>query len=140
MSIERSVRYREMKTGLLAPALMFLMVLALPLRAEDKPAKQPSLWMKQKLLASQAILAALAEGDFNRINQNAKAMSLMEFLEKAFRADTPGYRTQLLLFEFADRELIRAADEKNLDAATLAYNQLTISCVNCHKIVRDAAK
>jgi len=56
------------------------------------------------------------------------------------RASRPEYRTQLRLFEFADRELIRAAAEKNLDAATLAYNQLTVSCVNCHKIVRASSK
>jgi len=129
-----------MKNALFAPALTFLMVLAVPLRAGDDPPKQSSLWMKQKLLASQTILKALAEGDYQSIEQNARAMSLVESLEKAFRADRPGYRTQLRLFEYADQELIRAAREKNLDGATLAYNQLTISCVNCHKIIRDPAK
>jgi len=96
--------------------------------------------MRQKVQASQAILTGLASADFQAIGQNAAAMSAMEQLEKWLRADSPGYRTQLRLFEFADRELIRAAREKNLDAATLAYNQLTISCVNCHKIVRDAVR
>jgi hypothetical protein len=46
----------------------------------------------------------------------------------------------LRLFEFADRELIRAAREENLYGATLAFTQLTISCVNCHKIVRSVPK
>jgi hypothetical protein len=96
--------------------------------------------MRQKLLASQAVLAGLAIGDYEAIGRNAQAMNVVEQLEKWLRASTPGYRTQLRLFEFADRELIRAAREKNIDAATLAYNQLTISCVNCHKIVRDVAK
>jgi hypothetical protein len=140
MRIERTGHYRWMTNTLSALAVILLPALALSLRAGDEPTKSTSVWMNQKLLASQAVLTALARGDFNGIETNAKAMSLVEILEKAFRADTPGYRTQLRLFEFADRELIRAAQEKNLEAATLAFNQLTISCVSCHKIVRDGAK
>jgi hypothetical protein len=129
-----------MKTALLTLALPLLMILALPLRAEDQPSPEASLFMRQKLQASQAVLAGLASGDYEAIGRNAQAINVVEQLEKWLRANTPGYRTQLRLFEFADRELIRAAREKNIDAATLAYNQLTISCVNCHKIIRDVAK
>jgi hypothetical protein len=129
-----------MKTVLLTLAVPLLMVLTLPLRAEDRPSPEASLFMRQKLQASQAVLAGLASGDYEAIGRNAQAMNVVEQLEKWLRANTPGYRTQLRLFEFADRELIRAAREKNIDAATLAYNQLTISCVNCHKIIRDTAR
>jgi hypothetical protein len=127
-----------MKTLLFALALTFVMVVGLPLKAEDDPGQKSSLWMRQKRQASQAILGGLAEADFESIGKNAQAMNLMTYLERWARADTPGYRTQLQLFEFADRELIRAAREKNLDAATLAYTQMTISCVNCHKLFRDS--
>ena len=34
----------------------------------------------------------------------------------------------------------KAADEQNLDAAALAYVQLTLNCVDCHKHVRDEVK
>jgi hypothetical protein len=129
-----------MKTALRTLALPLLMILTLPLRADDEPSPEASLFMRQKLQASQAVLAGLASGDYAAIARNAQAMNVVEQLEKWLRANTPGYRTQLRMFEFADRELIRAAREKNIDAATLAYNQLTISCVNCHKIIRDAAK
>ena len=37
-------------------------------------------------------------------------------------------------------ELIRQAGKKNLGGATLAYTQLTLSCVHCHNVVRDAKK
>ena len=90
--------------------------------------------MRQKLRASQEILKGLADGDFTTIGANAQSMHVMDYLEKWVRADRPEYRTQLRLFEFADRELIRSASERNLEAATLAYTQLTISCVNCHKL------
>jgi hypothetical protein len=124
----------------MSTALVILLVLATPSRAQDEPAKTSSVWMTQKVQASQAVLTGLANADFQAIAQNAAAMGVLEYFEKWQRADSPGYRTQLRLFEFANRELMRAAREKNIDAATLAFNQLTVSCVNCHKIVRDAAK
>jgi hypothetical protein len=129
-----------MKRTLTLAALALMVIVAPPLRGEDEPSKKSEIWMRQKLQASQTILKALAEGDFPAIAQNAQAMSFMDFLEKWLRSESPGYRAQLQVFEFANKELIRAAREKNIDAATLAYTQLTISCVNCHKIVRDAAK
>jgi hypothetical protein len=125
-----------MRNVLVLPLLASLLVLALPLRAQDEAAKRSSLWMRQKLAASQAVPKGLSAGDLDEVSKNATAMLLVEYLEKWVRADTPGYRTQLELFAFANRELIRAAREKNLDGATLAYNGLVVSCVNCHKIVR----
>ena len=96
--------------------------------------------MRQKLRASQEILRGLSDGDFQSIGANAQSMNVMEHLQRWARARNPEYQTQLRLFEFANRELIRAASEQNLDAATLAYTQLTVSCVNCHKIVRNVKK
>ena len=46
---------------------------------------------------------------------------------------------QLQIFQNANQQMIRMADDENLDGAALAYVQLTLSCVNCHKIVRDHA-
>ena len=35
---------------------------------------------------------------------------------------------------------IRAADKGDLDDATEGFRQLTTSCVNCHKVVRDVGR
>ena len=43
-------------------------------------------------------------------------------------------------FDYANKSLVLAARERNLDRATIAYLQLTLSCVNCHTLVRDSAK
>ena len=40
------------------------------------------------------------------------------------------------MFRRQANALTKAAQEKNLDAATLAYVRLTMSCVDCHKFVR----
>jgi cytochrome c556 len=109
---------------------------------QQKPTEQEksSVWMKQKLVFSQNILAGLTESDFDKVRTNAAAMSFLGYLEKWARADQPDYKKQVAFFDFASQELIRQAKEKNLDGATLAYNQLTVSCIQCHKIVRDVKK
>ncbi len=93
--------------------------------------------MKQKLAASQNILAGLTKGDFDAIEKNAQSMLVVEYLEKWVRAETPRYRKLTKDFEYANKALALAAREKNLDGATVAYVELTLSCIHCHKIVRD---
>jgi len=102
--------------------------------------KKASVWMKTKLSFSQNILAGLTDGDFEKIRKNAQSLNVGSYLEKLFRGDNPDYKRQLSLFDFANRELIRQAEEKNLDGATLAYTQVMISCIQCHKVVRGAKK
>jgi cytochrome c556 len=92
--------------------------------------------MEKKLEYSQQVLAGLTREDYDLVVKNAKAMNTMTELEKWFRADTQEYRAQLQIFEFANNELVRLAEERNLDGISTAYVQLTLSCVNCHKYVR----
>jgi hypothetical protein len=108
---------------------------------DDQPKqRQPSLFMKQKLGASENILAGLTKADFDAIKKNAESMLVVGYLEKWVRADMPEYQKLMKDFEFANKTLVLAANEKNLDGATIAYVQLTFSCVNCHKVVRGDAK
>jgi hypothetical protein len=107
-------------------------------QAEGK--KKASVWMKAKTGYAQNILVGLTEGDFEKIEKNAKALGVTDFLEFWFRAKQPNYRKQMMFFEHANQEVIRHAQAKNLAGVTLAFNQLTASCVECHQIVRDAKK
>ena len=111
----------------------------LPLAAlcEDKPS---SVIMARKLDHSKGILEGLATEDFELIATNAKVMSTFTQLESWFRADVPEYKAQLELFRVANKQVIRQAEAKNLDGASLAYVQLTLSCVQCHKVIRDHAR
>jgi hypothetical protein len=105
--------------------------------AADETAKKPSVWMRTKLENSQKVLGGLANGDFDAIARSAKAMNNLSELEKHVRSTTPGYRTQLLIFRAANADLIRQAERENLDGCALAFHQLTLSCVNCHKALRE---
>ncbi len=110
-----------------------------PAVAEEKPSD----WMKQKLEMSQNILAGLTKGDFDAVETNAQKMNVVNFLEKLVATDQPHYKEymrQLSAFETANRELLRQSARKNIEGSTLAYMQLTVSCVQCHRVVRDAKK
>ncbi len=102
--------------------------------------REASLWMTRKLDHSQKILAGLTKGDFQLVKKSAEALRVVGYLAKADAADVPEYRRQVRYFDDANRELIRQADNKNVNGATLAYTQLTLSCVHCHIVVRDAKK
>jgi hypothetical protein len=102
--------------------------------------QEQSIWMRQKVTASQQILEGLTREDYELIRVNAQAMHFMGYLESWARSDTPGYREQMQSFGFANGALVRAAKDKNLDGATLAYTQLAVSCVQCHKIVRGKTR
>ncbi len=113
--------------------------------AEDKEppaelANQPSIWMKKKLDYSQNILSGLASANFDKIVENAEAMQGLTKVEWFIRGRTPGYRTQLEIFLDANAEIIKQAKQDNLEGSTLAFTQLTISCVNCHKQLRASKR
>ena len=48
----------------------------------------------------------------------------------------PDYTQFSANFRAHANALTKAAKEKNVDAATLAYVRMTMSCVDCHKLVR----
>jgi cytochrome c556 len=99
-----------------------------------------SLWMKHKLAASQRILEGMTRADYEMIEKSAEGMQIASYLEAWIRADLPDYKAQFQAFDYANRAIVSAARHKNLDGVTIAYTQLTISCVQCHKIVRDKVK
>jgi hypothetical protein len=40
-------------------------------------------------------------------------------------------------FENICEEIVEQADDENLAGVTLAFNQLTVNCVNCHRSLRE---
>jgi mono/diheme cytochrome c family protein len=105
-----------------------------------KDPDKASLWMTKKLEFSQKILRGLTMGDFEMARKNADAMVVVGYLESWDRAGTPEYKKQLKSFESANKELVRQAEMKDIGAATRAYAQLVVSCIECHNVVRDAKK
>jgi hypothetical protein len=106
-------------------------------RGEDTE-KKSGLLMRQKLKYSQRMLEGLATEDFEMIRKNARLMNAFNQLESRFWADTPEYRSQLQTFQFTNNKMMRMAEAKNLEGVALAYTQMTMTCFNCHVLVRES--
>jgi hypothetical protein len=136
-------RSRCTGTGIVLAAIGIAMTGIWPLamlNGDEPPAASKeqtvSFWMKKKLDYSQNILAGIATADFDKIAENAEAMRHLSNIEGFIRGRTPGYRTQLHFFEESADEILRQAKKDNVEGAALAFTQLTVSCVNCHKQLR----
>ena len=108
--------------------------------ADEQPAPKnsgPSVWMKVKLKSTENILRGLTLGDFDLIEENARRMNHFGRLERLVHSRDAEYQTQLKFLTHANNELVRQAQKKNLDGATLAFVHLTSSCINCHRTIRD---
>lgn len=81
--------------------------------------------MKMKLELSKRIIAGLTQEDYPSLTESAKAIQLLNNLEAFSKNEAPDYQTHRKVFNFSTRELVRSAEEKNLDGATLAFNQMT---------------
>jgi len=112
-----------------------------PKNASGQPpsvtAEQPmSFWMEKKLDYSKRILEALTSGRYDEIEIQAEKMRVLGKIEGFVRGRSDSYATHLQSFDLAARELKRNAKAKNIEGATLAFNQLTTSCVTCHQSLR----
>jgi hypothetical protein len=94
--------------------------------------------MRAKLKHSQAVLEGLALADFKRIGAAADELVQVsqgaEFLN-AYKSRE--YEIQVQLFRRSAETVSRKAKDRNLDGVTLAYLDMTLSCVKCHQHTRD---
>jgi hypothetical protein len=93
-------------------------------------------FMRQKLEHSKRVLEGITMEDFALIAKHARKLRAMS-LEASWRTfENPDYLRHTESFRRTVDALAVAADEQNLDGATLAYVKVTMSCVECHKFVR----
>lgn len=113
-------------------------------RTDNKNADDQDAWMQSKLAGSQQILADLTHADLESVAADARRLQVMNYLEKWLASselsEVSEYRGQLNAFEYSTKELIRHADDGNVDGALDAYLAMTRTCVECHKLLRDAAE
>lgn len=93
--------------------------------------------MRRKLDHSQQVLRGLALQDFALIGSNAQRLVRLSRGGGWMVRQTPEYELFTMEFRRSAEELVRAAEAKNIDGATVAYTQLTFSCVSCHKYMRQ---
>ncbi len=113
-----------------------------------KPVEQPfpltearpfNFWMDVKLEKAQEIFGALTEADYETIIDCTKQLRTLSEFEAFVRKGTPGYLTQLRSFQFAVTEIEKQAQKENIEGVTLGFQQMTLSCVHCHNVLRETA-
>lgn len=135
-----------MKGFLLCTALL----LAIPLGwavlgAEDprkriespKEGEEVAALMHQKLEQAQKVLEGVALGDFDRISKASSEIVQISKRAQFLVMRTPKYDLYANDFRRSAEALIQNAKDRNLDAAALTYVDLTLTCVRCHKYVRE---
>ena len=93
-------------------------------------------FMKPKLTHAQRILDGLATENFQKILESSSV--LMTLSEAASWQVLPGpqYTQNTSDFQRAVEKLQAAARKKNVDAATIAYINMTTCCIHCHQAIR----
>jgi hypothetical protein len=104
-----------------------------PARAQQGDVDQ---FMRAKLLHSQKVLEGLTTEDFTMIAKHAQSLSLLSQAAAWQVLQTPEYKQHSTEFRRSADALNKAAEAKNLDGAALAYVDVTLKCINCHKYVR----
>ncbi|HWA98906.1 MAG TPA: hypothetical protein VG713_10460 [Pirellulales bacterium] len=100
-------------------------------------ANDVSAFMQLKLDHSKYVLEGIVLEDYPQIAKHAQSLALLSE-DAAWQVfQTPEYLRHSNEFRRAAEGLVAAAKDQNIDAATLAYMDTTIKCVNCHKYVRD---
>ena len=100
-------------------------------------------FMREKLNYSKDVLEGLALEQYATIEKGGKALKKLSEGAEWEVATIPSATDYVMLttdFQRHADELVKQAKAKNIDAATLAYVKLTMSCVQCHKFIRDTGK
>ena len=96
-------------------------------------------FMRTKLLFSQQIFEGLTTADFAGIERAVKEVQAITEGEKWVAIDNDHYRKLTEEFKTSTARLLEAAKTKNLDATALRYyNNMSTSCIDCHKHIRKA--
>lgn len=118
-------------------ALTLALLVATPWGGSAQQKDAIRILMVEKLDKSKTVLEGIALADFGKITTSAQKLIQLSKTEEWFAYKTQRYELYTNEFRRAAENLADKARQKNLDGATLAYFDLTMSCVRCHQYVRD---
>ncbi len=135
------MRSAAMVAAVLAPLVVLVVgdmpPVGLPVASGKPPqADRVAAFMRAKLAHSQNVLEGLAVEDFGLIARGAHDLSLASQDSNWQVLQTEDYVRQSQEFRRSCDTLRAAADARNLDAALVAWMDVTMKCVNCHRSMR----
>jgi hypothetical protein len=106
-----------------------------PVVAQTAQTKQV---MRQKLVQSEQLLAALVTSNWVALDRHSRALEAVTNEPGWDVMRLPEYHQHTTAFQRSIRALTRAAEERDQRTAVAAYNGLVASCVECHRYVARA--
>lgn len=106
--------------------------------AAQRGKSKVSKFMRAKLEASQNVLDGLVTEDFTKIEKGAEKMVLMSKAADWQVIQGPTYAQYSSEFRRSSERLAKQAKDKKLDSAALSYMHVTMTCISCHKYVKNA--
>jgi Cytochrome C' len=102
---------------------------------EERPLSPAKEVMWRKLDLSHDTLDALALDDFEAMEAYAEDLESLSRAEAMVISDSEEFRAESAQFQRAARDLRAAARARSSEAAALAYVDLTLRCVGCHRLL-----
>lgn len=133
-----------LKLGL--TALFAVLIIPLATGAEEEPAprdsgaEKPLPLMRQKLDAMHTALEGIATNDFRKIRESGDLLQRISVIDQWLKYPDTEYGQMTQDFRRAVENMIMAADEENLEGATLYYQKVTTSCLECHTFMREPGR
>lgn len=94
-------------------------------------------FMQLKLDHAKGILEGLATEDFEQIAKGSQALAALSLQSSWNTLTTLAYLDHSSDFRRALNVISKAAHEENLDRAALAYVNMTVQCIECHRYLRE---
>lgn len=94
--------------------------------------------MRDKLTQANRALEGLALEDFDKVAESAEKLRMISRASSWYVIDSEEYMRYSKNFQEEAVDLARHAKQKNLDAASLDYMRMTMTCVQCHQHLRAA--
>lgn len=122
-----------------------ILVISFAAQAKEPPAEEgatekPLPLMHQKLEAMQGALHGIATNDFRRIRESGDLLQRISLIDQWLKYEDPAYGQMTEDFRRGVEQMIMAADVENLEGATLYYQKVTTSCLECHTFMRDSGR
>ncbi len=120
----------------IASVLSFVASWNLAPQDQETPLPSNRPFMRAKMDHAKGILEGLALENFDGIEKSAQNLILLSHESAWNVVQSPDYIEMSSDFRGSVGRLRDAAKDHNLDGATIAYFEVTLNCVRCHKQIR----
>jgi hypothetical protein len=104
---------------------------------KEVPPTSNQVLMRDKLTYANSALDGLSVENFDKVAESARMMRMISRAASWHVIGSDEYARFSKNFQEQAADLERHAKDKNLDAAALDYMRISLTCVQCHKYMRE---